>query len=426
MLVVGAHFLTPAAHGQEGTPAVEAADAPAAEAAPGSEVADGTEQAAATGEAIEPVEVGPSERELSVRNATEGFLKALAPMPESITRDALGPVSDELAGPVVEDIETGIAGLRKKGFVPMKSLSWLHFKEAQPEEMGLLLGIVELDDGRAKHIEVRFDSEGLVKELNRPDYKTLELESLVESFLSLVRAGKAEAAWKEGSAVLKEKRDAATLEADFGADGLTGYETFDWSTGKGVEVEGGFRLDGTLLLKDGSSIPFYAVVLEEVTGCRVLDIQSSQSVVDRITKGDGDILDHMVFVLLLGLILGLGYIMWSYARGLTGSPYELYLLFFTKVTEYSAYGAASITFMFYLREDIGLSDIAAGSYYGGWSTALTFLTMAVGAVCDAIGIKKTLLVGAFGLMFSRAVMPFLDGFWSMTILGATCLSGFAG
>jgi len=418
VLVVGGHFMMSTAHSEEDDAAPAAAEVVAGDAAAlaeGEQVAGEGEQI--EGETVAAVEAGPSALELSVRKATEDFLKALAPMPESVTREQLGSVGDELAAPAVEDVESAISGLRKKGFLPMKSLSWLHFKEADGEKKGLLLGLIELEDGRAKHIEVRFDAEGSVQELKRPDYKTLELESLVESFLGLVRDGKAEAAWKEGATALRDNRSAVEMEADFGADGLAGYESFDWEDGKGVEVEGGFRLDATLLLKDGSSIPVYAVVLEEVTGCRVLDIQSSQSVVDRITKGDGDMLDHMVFVLLLGLSLGLGYIMWSYARGLTGSPYELYLLFFTKVTEYSAYGAASITFMFYLREDIGLSDIQAGSYYGGWSTALTFLTMAVGAVCDAIGIKKTLLIGAGALMFSRAVMPFLDGFWSMTLLG---------
>ena len=33
----------------------------------------------------------------------------------------------------------------------------------------------------------------------------------------------------------------------------------------------------------------------------------------------------------------------------------------------------------------------ARTYIGAWTTTLTFLMMMVGAVCDAIGIKKTLL-----------------------------------
>jgi len=37
------------------------------------------------------------------------------------------------------------------------------------------------------------------------------------------------------------------------------------------------------------------------------------------------------------------------------------MLFFTKVSEYSACGAANMAFVLYQHNDIGLSDIAAGS-----------------------------------------------------------------
>ncbi len=47
------------------------------------------------------------------------------------------------------------------------------------------------------------------------------------------------------------------------------------------------------------------------------------------------------------------------------------------MTEYSAYGAAQLAFMFYLRDDIGLSQIGAGSYYSARSTGLPLLTIEV-------------------------------------------------
>ena len=117
----------------------------------------------------------------------------------------------------------------------------------------------------------------------------------------------------------------------------------------------------------------------------------------------------------VALAILLGFILFFYGKGLRVAC-ELYILF-TKVTEYSAYGAAQLAFMFYLREDIGMSDVGAGTYYSAWSTGLTALTMVVGAVCDAIGIKKTLLIGAFALMLSRAVMPFSDDIWVATLFG---------
>ncbi|MGM0578860.1 MAG: MFS transporter [Myxococcota bacterium] len=138
---------------------------------------------------------------------------------------------------------------------------------------------------------------------------------------------------------------------------------------------------------------------------------------ERMQTGTADGLDWFIAIAGLGLILAFLYIVYSYARGLKGSPRELYLLFFTKVTEYSAYGAAQMAFVLYLHNDVGLSDMFAGSYVGGWSVGLTALTMLVGAVCDAIGIKKTLLIGAFALLFARFFMPLLDDIWLVSILG---------
>ena len=41
-----------------------------------------------------------------------------------------------------------------------------------------------------------------------------------------------------------------------------------------------------------------------------------------------------------GLLIGFLGLCFYYVKGLWGAPRELYLLYFTKVTEYSAYGAA--------------------------------------------------------------------------------------
>ena len=130
-----------------------------------------------------------------------------------------------------------------------------------------------------------------------------------------------------------------------------------------------------------------------------------------------DSLDLFIAVAAIAALVAFGYIVWSYVRGLRGSPRELYLMFFTKVTEYSAYGAAQMAFILYLHNDVGLSDVAAGSYIGAWSLILSAMTMMVGAVCDAVGIKKTLLLGCYLLLFSRFFMPFFTDIYLVTILG---------
>ncbi len=116
-------------------------------------------------------------------------------------------------------------------------------------------------------------------------------------------------------------------------------------------------------------------------------------------------------------IIAFAYIVWSYARGLRGSPRELWLLYIGKIIEYGAYGAANMAFILYLSADVGLTDVEAGSYIGVWSMSVTIFTMLVGAVCDAIGIKRTLVIGTVALLFARIVMPLSTNIVVVTLFG---------
>ncbi len=128
-------------------------------------------------------------------------------------------------------------------------------------------------------------------------------------------------------------------------------------------------------------------------------------------------LDLVIYIGIAAFVAAFIYIIASYAKGLKGSPRELYLMFFTKVTEYSAYGGINIAFILYLSKDMGLSDVSAGTYMGTWSIFLTLLVIIVGPVCDAIGIRKTLLIGSFMLVFSRFLMPFMPNIFLSTFFG---------
>ncbi len=130
-----------------------------------------------------------------------------------------------------------------------------------------------------------------------------------------------------------------------------------------------------------------------------------------------DVIDLVIYTAIAVLGVSLIYIIWSYAKGLRGSPYEIYLLFFTKVTEYSAYGAINISFILYLSSDMGLSDVQAGTFMGVFGVATSLMVMTVGPVCDAIGIKKTLLFGAYTLLFSRFLMPFMPNIYLAVLFG---------
>lgn len=110
----------------------------------------------------------------------------------------------------------------------------------------------------------------------------------------------------------------------------------------------------------------------------------------------------------LGALLSLGFIfiIWNYAKGLKDSPREIWVLFSAKLIEYAAYATSNMAFVLYLSKDCGLDDIAAGSYIGVWSTLMTCISILVGSVVDAIGVKKTLVIGMFAMLIGRLIMPF--------------------
>ena len=73
-----------------------------------------------------------------------------------------------------------------------------------------------------------------------------------------------------------------------------------------------------------------------------------------------------------------------------------------------------------------LGDSNGYLYYTVWTLSATIITIMVGAVCDTIGVKKCLLVGAVMLMVSRFFMPLTEDVVLVTILGFVPLAiGFA-
>ena len=247
------------------------------------------------------------------------------------------------------------------------------------------------------------------------NWKDTTAPAQATAFVQMIGKGQFEAAYTAGSPLLRDTRSAAELKDGMAEEGLLSVKSVEWENG--VATEGGLRLDGTATIAGGKTLPVYAIVLEEGSEYRVLDVQSAESFSTRIANGTANTLDWMVAAFLLAIVGALVFIIWRYVSGLRGSPRELYLLFFTKVTEYSAYGAANMAFVLYLHNDIGLSDIAAGSYIGAWSLGLTGLTMVVGAVCDAIGVKRTLLIGCYALLISRLFMPLLSDIYLTSIFG---------
>ena len=73
-----------------------------------------------------------------------------------------------------------------------------------------------------------------------------------------------------------------------------------------------------------------------------------------------------------------------------------------------------------------LGDSLGYQYYLVWGIVATIITMMVGAVCDTIGVRKCLLIGAVMLLISRFFTPLTTDIIPVTLLGFLPLAfGFA-
>ena len=109
-------------------------------------------------------------------------------------------------------------------------------------------------------------------------------------------------------------------------------------------------------------------------------------------------------------------------RVMKGSPRELRLIYATKVLEILAYGLMSSTIVLWLSTDMGFSDAKTGDYIAYWSAVMTLFTVLVGSLVDAIGIKKSFLLGFWLCLVSRAVMTATSEPWIAIPFGLILLA----
>jgi len=254
-------------------------------------------------------------------------------------------------------------------------------------------------------------------------------ELTANTFLGRLQSRNWSTAYQAGSMLLKNTRSPQSFQDALKADGFDRMTAFVLTNG--VPAKDGYRISGTITLTDGYDVPFYLALLgDEVlraqgkkrdwssqTVWTVLDIHANPSLFSRIQNGTLGGLDYFILLSTLILFAALVFMVMRYVLGLRGSPRELYLMFFTKLTEYSAYGAASYTFVLYLAEDVGLGTQGGAAYYTVFALTMTVVTMVVGAVCDTIGVKKSLLIGTFMLLTARFFMPLTTNIITVSILG---------
>ncbi len=96
---------------------------------------------------------------------------------------------------------------------------------------------------------------------------------------------------------------------------------------------------------------------------------------------------------------------------LNGASRELWLTFGVKLLNFAAYTVTNLTLKRWLSTEFGYSDQQALGLVALWSISLTCVTLLVGALTDAIGLRKTFFLGIWICIGARAVMVFAPTPW---------------
>lgn len=91
---------------------------------------------------------------------------------------------------------------------------------------------------------------------------------------------------------------------------------------------------------------------------------------------------------------------------LRGASRELWLTFLFKFLGITAYKLMNVTLVLWLSSDFGFSDKTALRLVVAWSLSMTIVTLLVGSLTDAIGLRRTFFLGVWICVLARAVMVF--------------------
>jgi MFS family permease len=117
--------------------------------------------------------------------------------------------------------------------------------------------------------------------------------------------------------------------------------------------------------------------------------------------------DTLSYSLLAAIVIGLVVVTINYAKGLRGSPRELWLLYGYKFSELMGYKIVALSVVLWLSVDCGLSDKAAGNLYSGYSLFASAMGIVVGALIDTAGIRRVMFASIGLLLFARFSMIWL-------------------
>ncbi len=96
---------------------------------------------------------------------------------------------------------------------------------------------------------------------------------------------------------------------------------------------------------------------------------------------------------------------------LKGAIPELWFTFAIKLLAVAAYQVMNVTLVLWLSSTLGFDDRWAGYMVFFWSASMTVFTILVGSLTDAIGLRRTFLLGVLVCILARAVMTFATVKW---------------
>src|SRR4051812_14149225 len=96
---------------------------------------------------------------------------------------------------------------------------------------------------------------------------------------------------------------------------------------------------------------------------------------------------------------------------LKGAARELWLVFLIKWLSITAYSITNKTFVLWLSSDLGYGDVGAQTTITIWATTMTGMTILIGALADAIGLRKSFLLGVYICIIARTAMVFGNVKW---------------
>lgn len=96
---------------------------------------------------------------------------------------------------------------------------------------------------------------------------------------------------------------------------------------------------------------------------------------------------------------------------LKGASRELWLTFVVKFLVIAAYKVTNVTLVLWLSSDFGYTDKQAGSVVVTWALSITVVTLLVGSLTDAIGLRKTFFLGVWICIVARFVMVLTTVKW---------------